>query len=271
MRFVITLRNLVNMDKKSPFQQDINSYESLEWNDIAVKLYKESRHSANDVSHPIKGDVLDKLKWQVPLGSDAFVLPSPLQKGRSLQDAMRERTSIRFYDATPIRLDQLSTMLKLAADGDQQDWPQEESTGVDIRFVVVAWNVEDLPSAVYQYENITHTLLRTHAAPDQATEAKNLVMQIEFACAPMIILITGNLAAASARYGSWGHRQLLLRAGAAGQRLWLASLGINLVGTVFAGFLPHAAHKYIGIDGYKCASLLAYSTGHAIDMTSVYT
>ncbi|HYE73791.1 MAG TPA: hypothetical protein VEF04_10680, partial [Blastocatellia bacterium] len=73
---------------------------------------------------------------------------------------------------------------------------------------------------------------------------------------------TGNLAAACARYGSWGHRQLLLRTGAAGQRLWLSSIGVGLAGTVFAGFLPRAANRFAGLDGYLQASLLAFAVGN---------
>src|SRR4029450_9966494 len=92
--------------------------------------------------------------------------------------------------------------------------------------------------------------------------ATSLALQAEFAGAPVLIFVTGNLAAACERYGSWGHRQLLLRAGAAGQRLWLASIGVGLAGTVFAGFLPRAANRFAGVDGYLQASLLAYSVGN---------
>ena len=66
-------------------------------------------------------------------------------------------------------------------------------------------------------------LCRVANLPD-GRDAEELVMQREFADAPALLVITGNLAAALARHGSHGHRLLLTRAGAAGHAAWLAAL-----------------------------------------------
>ena len=250
--------------QKAHFQQDIRSYPSLALPDLTRILYEESCHTSYEVHHPAYGTVPDEIRHQdINTIGEAVVLPVALTKSYSLQESMRQRVSTRFFTSEPLKLVHLATLLQSAQDGDQHDWSQEKETGVFLQFTVVAWRVENCPPAVYCYESHSHALVPIHTIPDQTTEAKNLVLQVEFADAPVIILITGNLAAASARYGAWGHRQLLIRAGTAGQRLWFASLGLGLAGTVFAGFLQPAAYTYANIDGYRSAGLLAYTTGYA--------
>jgi SagB-type dehydrogenase family enzyme len=140
---------------------------------------------------------------------------------------------------------------------------------MELQFFVVAWRVENMAPAVYRYEADRHCLSFIRPAPDSQTQGKEMVLQTEFASAPLVVLITGNLAAATAIQGTQGYRQLLLRAGSAGQRMWLASVAMGLGGTVFAGFLPRAAHNLAGIDGYRLAGLLAYATGHPVISSAV--
>jgi hypothetical protein len=91
--------------------------------------------------------------------------------------------------------------------------------------------------------------------------AEDLVLQKEFAAAPVLCTVTGNLAAAQARHGGYGHRQLLVRAGAAAHAAWLAALRLDLVGTVFAGLLPQVLRDRAGADGYRRAPLFAFAAG----------
>lgn len=241
---------------------DIRSYESLDPLSLMIKLYEESRRNADDIQRPPRA-IAEHMRY-ASLASEHITLPQPMQHGRPLFEAMVERTSIRFYTDEAVGLSQVATLLRAASAGDLQEWAQDVEAGVTLHFLLVAWRVEGLVPAVYLYEHDKHALARIGPAPDQKAGGANLVLQTEFANAPLIILITGNLAAACARHGAWGHRQLLLRAGAAGQRLWLSSLGVGLVGTIFAGFLPRAAQHNAGVDGYKNASLVAYSAGHIL-------
>ncbi|HZU66449.1 MAG TPA: nitroreductase family protein [Ktedonobacteraceae bacterium] len=239
---------------------DIRSYASLEPIHVMIKLYKESRKGVADAlaaPREVPGHLLYR-----PAPGELMRLPQPIEQSRPLYQAMVERTSLRFYDEKSVSQAQLATILHTASTGDRQDWPQEGEAGIPLQFLLVAWRVEDLAPAVYRYEQDEHALVYVGPAPNQKEGGANLVLQTEFGDAPLIVLITGNLAAACARHGAWGHRLLLLRAGAAGQRMWLSSIGVGLVGTTFAGFLPRAAHRIAGVDGYKNASLFAYSTGY---------
>ena len=234
---------------------------SFDPTDIMLRLYRESRRGAADFQKA-PNRVPDHLRiHQVNGEHQRIALPEPIEETKTLSLSLLERTAIRFYAPTPLTAAQLGTILKAAILGDQQDWPHEEDAGVGLQLLTVAWRVEGIEPAVYSYHPQSHELAYVGPAPDPK-EATSLALQAEFASAPVLIFVTGNLAAACERYGSWGHRQLLLRAGAAGQRLWLASIGVGLAGTVFAGFLPRAAHRFAGVDGYLQASLLAYSVGN---------
>lgn len=242
-------------------RRDIRSYEALDALSIMIDLYRASRRNLSDL-RAARPEVPDELRTHAPANRQMIALPAPLRQSQPLAESLLARTSIRFYDKQAVGLEQVATILHTASSGDRRDWRAESEAGVDLQMLLVAWRVVDLAPAVYRYEPVEHALSFVGPAPDQQTEGTDLVLQTEFADAPIIVFLTGNLAAASARHGAWGHRQLLLRAGSAGHRLWLASLGVGLVGTVFAGFLPRAAQRIAGVDGYTNASLLAYSAGY---------
>jgi nitroreductase len=177
---------------------------------------------------------------------------------------LENRRAVRAYKKQSISEKKLSTMLKAAIEGDDADWPSTEYRA-KVELLVVAWRVEGLPQGIYRYVPASYSLALVGAAPNQEAGGRDLVLQTEFADAAAIVLVTGELGAAVKQHGPWGHRNLLVRAGAAGYRLWLAALAMGLSGTVFAGLLPRAAQRLAGLDGYRRAGLFAYAVGYAAD------
>lgn len=152
-------------------------------------------------------------------------------------------------------------MLHCAHRGDLIDCPADHRDGHALRFLVLASRVNGLDPGVYHYDPLKHALSCARGALS-AEETVELLVQEEYASAPVLVWILGSLEAAGARYGAWGHRQLLLRAGAAGQRLWFAALGRGLAGSIFAGLVPGAARRHLGLDGYQDTGLFAFAAGH---------
>lgn len=216
---------------------------------LAVRVYESSRERKHTPRTDESSDV--HVAHQVRRG---------ITGDRPLMDVLRSRKATRAYGDESISLDSVLTMLSVASEGDQSDWTAEH-IAAPLEYRLVAWNVRDLTPAIYAFDNENQTLNKVHEAPDRAADGSNLVLQPEFARAAAIVLITGALGSAIEEYGAWGHQNLLVRAGAAGHRLWLASLACGLVGTVFAGFLPRAAQQLAGVDGYRRAGLFAYATG----------
>ena len=188
-------------------------------------------------------------------------LPAPSSPRGALDDVLLERTSVRDYAGTPLSAADLSALFAAADRMDADGWPGERDAGVDLELYCAAWRVTGVDTGLYRYLPGQSALCRVAGLPD-GPEAEELVMQREFAQAAALLVITGNLAAALARHGSHGHRLLLTRAGAAGHAAWLTALRLGLVGTVFAGLLPHVLRERAGADGYHRAALFAFAAGH---------
>src|SRR5579871_512224 len=181
--------------------------------------------------------------------SSPLPLPPARHGGEPVGRVLAARTSVRLYAPKPVSLDQIATMLACAHQGDMQDWPEEQCVGQVLTYRVLTWRAQDLAPGIYQYNPQSRTLSFSHPAPSPSGTVE-LYVQEEFAAAPLVLWITGNLAAACARHGAFGHRELLLRAGAASHRVWMAAMGMGLAGTIVAGVIPGAARRLFGLDGY---------------------
>jgi SagB-type dehydrogenase family enzyme len=226
-------------------------------NEIVQTLYAESRKRSFDAS-----PAPELLVAQRQEGNGNVVpLPELARGGRLIADSFGRRYSTRYYGHEPVSLSQISTMLHCAHEEDGHAWPEEHAAGLPLDFVVLAWNVEGCEPGVYHYRPEMRALAWLAPAPSKHN-ALELFLQPEFAAAPAVIWSFGNLAASCARHGSFGHRLLLLRAGAACHRLWMAGLGMGLAGCLVAGLVPGAARRQFGADGYRQASLLAFTVGY---------
>jgi SagB-type dehydrogenase family enzyme len=189
-----------------------------------------------------------------------LALPPPVSAGLSAGDVLERRATLRDYSPDPLRAEQLSTMLHHAHQGDATDWPEDQGSGRALELVILARRVEGIPPAMYVYDPASGGLRRTRELPS-GEEAAGLFVQSEFPSAPLQVWVVGNLAAACARHGAWGHRQLLLRAGAASHRLWFAALATGAGGAIVAGCVPGAARASLGLDGRHRAALVVLIAG----------
>jgi hypothetical protein len=225
---------------------------------LTAQLIAESKRNTHSqpAPRPVRQDI-----WAKP---DALriLLPGHLTEGGSLYEVLCKRQAVRRFNKTPIDQGALATLLEAAESGDRSGWPSEQGRN-SLQYLIVAWRVAGTPPAIYLYESRNRSLAMIGPAPDQEVEGPGLVLQPEFAGASAIVIILADLADALMRHGSRGHQMLLLRAGAAAQRMWLASIATGLEGTVFAGLLPRATQRLAGADGYRRAALFAYATGVA--------
>ncbi|GAA2707319.1 nitroreductase family protein [Actinoplanes palleronii] len=196
-----------------------------------------------------------------PHEGPSIALPAPAGPRLALDDVLAERTSTRDYAPAAMSAEDLSALFAAADRMDARGWAGEREAGVGLELYCAAWRVTGVDTGLYRYLPGESALRRVASLPSGA-EAEELVLQREFAQAPALLVITGNLAGALARHGSHGHRLLLSRAGAAGHAAWLAALRLGLVGTVFAGLLPHVLRERVGADGYHRAPLFAFAAGH---------
>ena len=79
--------------------------------------------------------------------------------------------------------------------------------------------------------------------------------QRKAARAAAAFLVAGNLAAAVARDGEHSYRDLLIEAGAVGERIYLAAEAIRLTARNLAAFLDDRLNGLVGLDGRDRAVL----------------
>jgi SagB-type dehydrogenase family enzyme len=239
----------------------LDQFIGLSTEEITRMVYRDGHMRESDL---MLGEFAVPEELQGQLGGQKGVivsLPIECVGGRLLDDVLAYRNSVRTYTDDPVSLLQLSTILGYAHRWDATEWGGGERGEEALKFSVLANNVEGLEPGVYAYEPVSRELVSLRGALS-LEESLDLFVQPEFAEAPVTVWIGANLAAACSRAGSFGHRRLLIRAGAAGHRLWMASLALGMAGCLVAGIKPRAARARLGMDGYTNASLLAFAAGH---------
>lgn len=241
--------------------RSLDQFIGLDTEEITRMVYRDGHMNESDLA---LGEfaVPDELLGQAG-GQEGVIVSLPVEHvgGRLLDEVLSGRHSVRTYTDDPVSPAQLSTILGYAHRWDATEWRSGERGEEALKFTVLANNVEGLEPGVYAYEPVSRELVSLRGALS-VEESLDLFVQPEFAEAPVTVWIGANLAAACSRAGSFGHRRLLIRAGAAGHRLWMASLALGMAGCLVAGIKPRAARTHLGLDGYTNAGLFAFAAGH---------
>jgi SagB-type dehydrogenase family enzyme len=250
-----------------PSMKPVRDFCEMSLQQVQEMLYRESRLQEQELrlgNFAVPPALLDRQPARTSAdGSETFVpFPPRIRGGRLVGDILAERTSIRDFSPEAVSFGELSTMVDCAHQGDIRDWPNEHNAGQPLNFVALVWHVDGIPQGIYGYDSLKHGLSFLCSMPPPR-DARDMFVQREFTSVPLVVWISGNLVAACSRHGAYGHRQLLLRAGCAGHRLWMAALAMGLSGCLIAGLVPSAAHRNLGLDGYRRTSLLAFATGRA--------
>ncbi|MBT2365428.1 nitroreductase family protein [Streptomyces sp. ISL-10] len=192
-----------------------------------------------------------------PTGVFAGPATPPPLPGDPVQ-ALRTRSAVRQWASGPMEVGTLARVLQYACEQDDRIWKPAFPTLPTPTAAVLARRVGGLPDGYYHYDPGREALVR-QAQP--MPPAEELVLQLEFAQAPVLVLALGDLAQATGRHGASGHRLLLARGAALAHAMWLAALSRGAVGTVFAGVLNAAGRTELGIDGFHQAQLLGLALG----------
>ncbi len=175
-------------------------------------------------------------------------LPEPrTDKGILVEDALKERRSIRTFGRNGLTLDEASQLL-WAAQGVTDDRGHRTAPSAmaiyPLQVYLIAGNISGLPTGVYRYSPPGHSLTvmaqgRVDEYYDAAAGPENWIKT-----APAIFVITGNLDSMNRIPGSqlaaketspW----VYVEAGAAAENLLLEVVSLGLASTYTAGFNPN--------------------------------
>ncbi|MFB6521204.1 hypothetical protein [Streptomyces sp. NPDC056401] len=172
--------------------------------------------------------------------------------------ALATRTAVRSWAPEPLDGGLLHRALAYAAAHDAAQWGAAFPDDPAPTAAVLVKRVAGLRSGFHLYDTRSGELtFQEREVPDHA----ELVLQLEFGDAPVLVLVLGDMAGALAREGAAGHRRLLSRGAAFAHSAWLSALSEGAAGTVFAGVLSSAARTHLGVDGYRQAQLLGLALG----------
>ncbi len=185
------------------------------------------------------GDPPSPGKNSTPTPPDgAVILPAPRpESGISVEEALRERRSIRIYAEVPLMLADLGQVL-WAAQGVTNDrgFRTAPSAGAlyPLEVYVVAGNVVDLEAGVYHYRPDGHLLVRVGGGDRRADLQAVAVNQTSVGSAPATLVIAAVPERTTAKYSERGTRYIAMEAGHAAENVYLQAAAFNL-GTVVIG------------------------------------
>ncbi len=137
---------------------------------------------------------------------------------------------------------------------------------MELTYYLVANRILGVPSGVYRFESNRAVLVRVAPAATDG-QISRLFVQPEFAQAPMLVVVTGNMEAVCGHYGARGHRMLLQRAGASCNKLWMACATTGISSCIVAGIVPAAVRRACRLEASRSSGLIALAAGHRPDQS----
>jgi len=179
-----------------------------------------------------------------PEGSRAgplISLPTPTKKGKmSVEEALQARRTVRRFANRALTMDQLSQLL-WAADGitdPGRGYRSAPSAGalypLDLYVAIGERMVAELPPGVYHFHPDRHGLELQRKGDVRKELARASLYQSWMAEAPIMVVITGEYARCTRKYGERGVLYTHIEVGHVGQNLFLQAealgLGAGIVG-----------------------------------------
>lgn len=180
-----------------------------------------------------------------------YALPKPGMEGEPpLNEALRQRRSLREFAARPLALGALSQLLWAAqgitAAGGRRTAPSAGAL-YPLELHVVAGRVDGLPAGTYRYEPDGHTLTATGKGELLAQLSLLAYGQQWIAKAPAAVVITGVYRRTTGKYGQRGIRYVHIEVGHAGQNLLLQAEALGLGATVVGAFNDRGLARLLGL------------------------
>jgi SagB-type dehydrogenase family enzyme len=187
---------------------------------------------------------------QVPAPAcSGIALPPSASPAASVEWAIERRRSAARFDAEPMRLEQLAFALQLAMKSGSSQ------RAADVELYVAAHRIRDLAPGLYRYCADAHELeLRLPGALDRRLVRVCLGQAMAGDAAAGFLMV-----AQLGPEGSVGrdrrYRDVLIEAGAIGQRLYLAAEAAGLAARNLAAFIDDDLNRLLGLDGLTEAAV----------------
>ena len=172
--------------------------------------------------------------------SKSIPLPEPRYAGDvSVEQALRERRSVRSYKNAPLEMTEISQIL-WSAQGitSKRGFRTAPSAGAlyPLELYVIAGNVNTLPAGIYKYAPRDHALLEIVSGDRRSHLSRAALQQGAIRKAPAVILFCAVYERTTAKYGRRGIRYVHMEVGHAAQNVCLQAIALGLQTAVIGAF-----------------------------------
>jgi SagB-type dehydrogenase family enzyme len=179
-------------------------------------------------------------------------LPAPHFKGSmSVEEAIKNRRSIRDFRDTPLSLQQVSQLLWAGqgiTEGFKRAAPSAGATYPLTLYIVVGESgVEGLNAGMYEYIPQSHGLHLIKEGDYRERLAVACLTQMFIQEAPMSIVIAAEYEKTTAHYGERGIQYVHMEAGHVGENIYLQAVGLHLGTVVVGAFVDTDVQQVLGI------------------------
>lgn len=189
---------------------------------------------------------------QQPKKGEKVKLPEPKYSSKvSVEEALKNRRSVRSYKKDPLTLEEVSQLL-WAAQGKTAEWGGRTAPSAGATYpldtYLIAGNVTGLSAGIYKYEPDDHSIELIKNKDVRKDLADAALGQGSISKAPIDIVLAAVYSRATGRYGERGIRYVYMEIGHVGENVHLQCETMGL-GTVMVGaFDDEQVKKVLGID-----------------------
>ncbi|QYZ78101.1 SagB/ThcOx family dehydrogenase [Methanofollis formosanus] len=185
--------------------------------------------------------------------AESVQLPAPRENGgRSIEEALATRRSVREYADGPLTLAELSQLL-WAAQGvtdEMSGFRTAPSAGAlyPLEVYVAAGEVTDLPAGVYRYLPAEHRLERVAEGDVRRDLAGAALNQSAVRDAAAVIAIAGVYERTTGKYGERGIRYVHMESGHAAQNIYLQATSLGHGAVSIGAFHDDEVGRVLGMN-----------------------
>lgn len=182
-------------------------------------------------------------------------LPEPPSTDMLLDHALRERRSVRSFEAEPLTQDQLSYILWACTGITRRERGYEFRTAPSagalypIESYAVVNDVRGIAPGIYHYHIPDHSLEMVRKGPLGTEVARSALDQGMCAKAPLVLIWTAIFERSRWKYDQRAYRYVYLDAGHIAQNLALAAVTLGLGSCQIAATYDDEVNELLGVEG----------------------
>ncbi|MFP3949560.1 MAG: SagB/ThcOx family dehydrogenase [Candidatus Micrarchaeia archaeon] len=178
-------------------------------------------------------------------------LPEPDYSGSSVEEAIRERRSVREYTGENITLEELS-MLLWAGQGTTSEWGGRAAPSAGalypIELYVVPNKVEGVYCGIYKYIPEEHKLVLVQEGDFREEVAAAALGQECVRDAAAVIVMTAVRERTAAKYGERADLYIAMEAGHISENLLLEAVSLGMGAVPIGGFVPEEMDRFLRVE-----------------------